>query len=185
MQTISRIECFITNGMCIYIELILSKMLNWHSGSMHKISCISHTLQWRHNERDGVSNHLPHDCLLMRRSKKTSKLRAAGHLCGEFTGHVIMITMEFFIWLHRVAASSSTPSAWWIINYMPSYRVLMNIILRYFINYMCPFFLFLYCIPIWIVHDYVRIDIIYIYIYKRSATDVTKSNQCQQECMNI
>ena len=36
-------------------------------------------LQWRHNERDGVSNHLPNDCLLSRlfrhRSKKTSKLR--------------------------------------------------------------------------------------------------------------
>ena len=35
--------------------------------------------QWRHNERDGVSNHQPHDCLLNRsfrhRSKKTSKLR--------------------------------------------------------------------------------------------------------------
>ena len=37
--------------------------------------------QWRHNERDGVSNHQPHDCLpnrlLGRRSKKTSKLLAA------------------------------------------------------------------------------------------------------------
>ena len=52
------------------------------------------TLQWRHNERDGVSNHQPHDCLLNRvfkhRSKKTSNLRATG-LCegnspvtGEF-----------------------------------------------------------------------------------------------------
>ena len=39
-------------------------------------------LQWRHNERDGVSNHQPHDCLLnrlfRRRSKKTSKLRVTG-----------------------------------------------------------------------------------------------------------
>ena len=37
------------------------------------------SLQWRHNGRDGVSNHQPHDCLLnhllRRRSKKTSKLR--------------------------------------------------------------------------------------------------------------
>ena len=52
------------------------------------------TLQWRHNEGDGVSNHQPHDCLLnhlfRRRSKKTSKLRVTG-LCegnsvvtGEF-----------------------------------------------------------------------------------------------------
>ena len=36
-------------------------------------------LQWRHNERDGVSNHRRLDCLLIRlfrcRSKKTSKLR--------------------------------------------------------------------------------------------------------------
>ena len=52
------------------------------------------SLQWRHNERDGVSNHQPHDCLLnhlfRRRSKKTSKIRVTG-LCvvnspviGEF-----------------------------------------------------------------------------------------------------
>ena len=42
------------------------------------------TLQWRHNGRDGVSNHQPHDCLLNRlfrhRSKKTSKLCVTG-LC--------------------------------------------------------------------------------------------------------
>ena len=41
-------------------------------------------LQWRHNERDCVSNHQPHDCLLnrlfRRRSKKISKLRVTG-LC--------------------------------------------------------------------------------------------------------
>ena len=42
------------------------------------------TLQWRHNGRDGVSDHQPHDCLLnrlfRRRSQKTSKLRVSG-LC--------------------------------------------------------------------------------------------------------
>ena len=42
-------------------------------------------LQWRHNERDSVSNHQPHDCLFnylfRRRSKKTSKVRVTG-LCG-------------------------------------------------------------------------------------------------------
>ena len=60
------------------------------------ISCgrITISLQWRHNERVGVSNHQPQDCLLNRlfrhRSKKTSKSRATG-LCegnspviGEF-----------------------------------------------------------------------------------------------------
>ena len=45
------------------------------------------TLQWRHNERDGVSNHQHHDCLLnglfRRRSKKTSRLRVTGLCAGN------------------------------------------------------------------------------------------------------
>ena len=57
--------------------------------------CLSSvSLQWRHNERDGVSNHQHYACLLYRlfrrRAKKTSKLRVTG-LCegnsavtGEF-----------------------------------------------------------------------------------------------------
>ena len=44
------------------------------------------SLQWRHNGRDGVSTHQPHDCLLnplfRRRSKKTSQLRITG-LCAR------------------------------------------------------------------------------------------------------
>ena len=48
---------------------------------------IPQSLQWRHNERDGVSNHQPHDCLLNRlfryRSKKASKLRVTG-LCDRW-----------------------------------------------------------------------------------------------------
>ena len=77
-----------------------------HKGSVmqirflyHNISMIYHwSLQWRHNERYGVSNHQPHDCLFYRlfrrRSKKTSKLRVTG-LCvrdspvtGEFPAHM-------------------------------------------------------------------------------------------------
>ena len=49
----------------------------------HKANVWSpYSLHWRHNERDGGSNHQPHDCLLnfswRRRSKKTSKLRVTG-----------------------------------------------------------------------------------------------------------
>ena len=48
------------------------------------------SLQWRHNERDSVSNHQPHDCLLNRlfgrRSKKTSKLRVTGLCVGTSPG---------------------------------------------------------------------------------------------------
>ena len=45
----------------------------------------SATLRWHHNERDGISNHQPHHCLLNRlfmcRSKLKSKLRVTG-FCG-------------------------------------------------------------------------------------------------------
>ena len=71
------------------------------------------SLQWRHNERDGVSNHQPHDCLLnrlsRRRSKKISKLRVTG-LCagnspvtGEFPTQMASDTENVSIgWRHHV-----------------------------------------------------------------------------------
>ena len=50
------------------------------------------TLQWRHNDHDGVANHQPHGCLLnrlfRRRSKKTSKLRVTGLCVGNSPGPV-------------------------------------------------------------------------------------------------
>ena len=52
------------------------------------------TLQWRHNEHDGVSDHPRLDCLLSgllrRRSKKTSKLPVTGLCEGNST-----VTGEF------------------------------------------------------------------------------------------
>ena len=48
--------------------------------------CVYRALQWRHNGRNSVSNHQPHDCFLnrlfRRRSKKTSKLRVTS-LCAH------------------------------------------------------------------------------------------------------
>ena len=48
------------------------------------------TLQWRHNERDGVSKHRRLDCLLnrlfRRRSKKNIKVPGHWPLWGEFSG---------------------------------------------------------------------------------------------------
>ena len=48
------------------------------SGPDHQRAAMS-TLQWRHNGRDGVSNHQPHhrllNCLFRRRSKRASKRR--------------------------------------------------------------------------------------------------------------
>ena len=57
------------------------------------------SLQWRHNGRDIVSNHQPHDCLLnglfRRRSKKTSKLRVTG-LCAGNSPHKWPVTRKMF-----------------------------------------------------------------------------------------
>ena len=50
------------------------------------------SLQWRHNDHDGVSNHQPQDCLLnrlfRRRSKKTPKLRVTAVCAGNSPGPV-------------------------------------------------------------------------------------------------
>ena len=57
------------------------------------------SLWWRHNDRDGVSNHQSYDCLLNRlfrhRSKKTSKLRVTG-LCEGNSQHKGPVTRKIF-----------------------------------------------------------------------------------------
>ena len=67
------------------------------------------TLQWRHNGRDSVSNHQPHDCslkrLFMRRSKKTAKLRVTGLCAGNSLG-----TSEFPV---QMASNTHIVSIWW------------------------------------------------------------------------
>ena len=68
-----------------------------------------YTLQWRHNWRDGVPSHRPHDCLLNRlfrcRSKKTSKLRVTG-LCEGYSP----ATGEFPA---QRASNAEIISIWW------------------------------------------------------------------------
>ena len=66
------------------------------------------TLQWRHNLRDSVSNHQPHECLLnrlfRRRSKNISKLRITGlcagnsQITGEFPAQMVSNAENVFIW---------------------------------------------------------------------------------------
>ena len=55
----------------------------WLRGTIENANmCFMLLLSWRHNERDGVSNHQRLDCLLNRlfgsRSKETSKIRITG-----------------------------------------------------------------------------------------------------------
>ena len=72
-------------------------------------SYIAETLQWRHNEHDGISNHQPHDCLLnslfKRRSKKLSKLRVPGPCEGNSP-----VTGEFPA---KRASNAKNGSIWW------------------------------------------------------------------------
>ena len=69
-------------GKVNHVKMWLKCVLLLH----HQAVGIFVALQWRHNERDGVSNHQPRDCLLNRlfryRSKKTPKLRVTG-LCEK------------------------------------------------------------------------------------------------------
>ena len=82
--------------------------------------------KWRHNGRDGVSNHQPHDCLhnrlFRRRSKKTSKLRVIG-LCvgnspgpGEFPAQMTSNAETVFIWWRHHAVVAKGIWITWIMT---------------------------------------------------------------------
>ena len=69
-----------------WIMIAIHKLVNF----LHLSSRPTKTLQWRHNERGGVSTHRRLECLPSRlfthRSKKTSKLRATGLCEGNSPG---------------------------------------------------------------------------------------------------
>ena len=82
------------------------------------------TLHWRHNERNGVSNHRRLDCLLNRlfrcRSKKTLKLRVTG-LCegnspviGEFPAQRASNAQNVSIWWrhHDITRTNCDQELW-------------------------------------------------------------------------
>ena len=52
-----------------FISIFLS-LICIHLVILH---CVCNTSPWRHNERGGVSNHQPHDCLLNRLFRRRSK----------------------------------------------------------------------------------------------------------------
>ena len=98
----------------LHIELGPSSPMNhdlvmyWHSKDPFQPVM---SLQWRHNGRNSVTTHQPHDCLLNRlfghRWKKTSKLRVTG-LCvrnspetGEFPTQMASNAENVSIWWHH------------------------------------------------------------------------------------
>ena len=66
-------------------------------------------LHWRHNERDGVSNHQPRDCLLnrlfRRRLKIISQLRVTGFCVGNSP-----VIGQFPA---QMASNAENTSIWW------------------------------------------------------------------------
>ena len=86
--------------------------------------CLLCSLHWRHNGRESVSNHQPHDCLLNRlfrpRWKKISKLRVTGHRAGnspetgEFPAQMASNAENVSIWWHHESKLWNKPSiCWW------------------------------------------------------------------------
>ena len=85
----------------LFYELECIHHLKWH--------LVFFSLQWRHNGRDSVSNHQPHDCFLKRwfrhRSNKTSKLRATGLCAGN--------SPEAGEFPAQMASNAENVSIWW------------------------------------------------------------------------
>ena len=101
------VSCGIVDLKSILVQLMACcLMASSHSLDQCRL-CI--TLQWRHNGRDGISNHRHPNCLLnrlfRRRSKKTSKLRLTG-LCEGNS----LVTGEFPA---QRASSKENVSIWW------------------------------------------------------------------------
>ena len=98
----------------IWIHLEKSKKIGNLLTSCHHLEkwifpVNSPSLQWRHNDRNGVQNHQPHDWLLNRlfrhRLKKTPKLRVTGLCEGNSPG-----TGEFPA---QRASNAENASIWW------------------------------------------------------------------------
>ena len=66
-------------------------------------------LQWRHNERDGVSYHQPHDCLLKRLFRRISKKPYKFRVTGLCEGNSPVIS-EFPA---QRGSNAENVSMWW------------------------------------------------------------------------
>ena len=118
----------IVNNLCLFIDLMIITMVWFEldglgcytsnmlqdAGNIQSFTTWKlQTLQWRHNDCDGVSTHLHLDCLLnclfRRRSKKTSKLLVTcpcegnSSVTGEFLAQWASNTENVFNWWCHLA----------------------------------------------------------------------------------
>ena len=93
-----------------------------HSNYLHFKLHYFKTLQWRHNEHDGVLSRQSYYCLLnrlfRRRSKKTSKFRVTGLCKGNYPGpmnspHKGPVTWKMFPFDDVIMRYSGTGYLWW------------------------------------------------------------------------
>ena len=99
---------------------LISRLITWKY-RRSAIPALWESLQWRHNGRDSVSNHQPHDCFLNRlfrqRSNKTSKPRVTGLFAGnspeagEFPAQMTSNAENVSIWWRHHANDNWTINA--------------------------------------------------------------------------
>ena len=118
--------CFISWWSGSFVELTIELTVIQDAMAITWCHCnAALSLQWRHNERDGVSNHQLDECLLKRlfrcRSKETSKLRVTGLCEGNSP-----VTGEFPA---QSTSNTETVSSWWRHHgYVPLGQSLFDVI---------------------------------------------------------
>ena len=82
----------VITALFIYVMNACARWDSWVKIPVALSMCFTDTLQWRHNDHGGLSNHQSRGCLLnclfRRRWKKTSKLRVTGLCAGNSAGPV-------------------------------------------------------------------------------------------------
>ena len=130
---------FVSASMCykllpVILQVVLCCLWTEKRGMVHVKSIDSHppawqkcaiTLQCRHNERDCVSNDLPHDCLLNRlfkaQIKEIAKYRVTGlcreiHRCSVDSPHKGPVTRKMFPFDNVIMNSRSVPRSHWMVG---------------------------------------------------------------------
>ena len=91
--------------MCVCLYVFTYMYVNVIASGVGAFRIHDFSLQWRHNERDCVSNYQLHDCLLSsllgRRSKKTSKFQVTG-LCAGNSPRTSNAENASIWWRHHV-----------------------------------------------------------------------------------
>ena len=117
------------------------------------VSKRSPTLQWRQDERDGVSNHQPHHCLLNRLSRRRSKnIKAPRHwplsgnspATGEFSAQRASNAENASIWWRHRASLYLDPNCHIkkrhvITFYSNTFEILIYFFSREYQRYFCHF----------------------------------------------